>query len=461
MTEKTLFEALKTYNQQHIAEHYTSLPAEKQRQFLEGLQGVNLDLVFKIHENFMHRKTSPIHFGDIRPASVISTPKTDEENACREDAKQLGESLIRKHETAVLIVAGGQGSRLGFDGPKGTFPVSPVKGKTLFQLFCESVRAASMRYNTEIPLLIMTSHENYHDTVKFFDKHKFFGLNRENVHFFQQGRLPSITPQGKLILKDETGIFENPDGHGGSLKALHDSGLLTRLINQGITELFYCQVDNPLATIIDPLFLGYHRMENAEISTKAVRRKNIDEKVGVCVAVDGKGAIIEYSDMKEEDMCARDKDGSVLYWAGNTAIHILNLGFIKRLNYHGFALPYHRAVKHIDTIAYDSKKVKVTGWKFETFVFDAISFAGKACFVEVIREEEFSPVKNKEGVDSAETARADMVNLYKGWLESAGIIAPPDIEVEISPLFALDREELAHKLEGKCIEIKGELYLGL
>ena len=461
MTEKTLFEALKTYNQQHITDHYTNLSAEKQRQFLEGLQGVNLDIVFKIHENFMHKKILPAHFGDIRPASVISTPKTDEENARRENARQLGESLIRKHETAVLIVAGGQGSRLGFDGPKGTFPVSPVKGKTLFQLFCESVRAASMRYNTEIPLLIMTSHENHHDTLKFFDKHKFFGLSRENVHFFQQGRLPSVTPQGKLILKNETGIFENPDGHGGSLKALHDSGHLTRLINQGITELFYCQVDNPLATIIDPLFLGYHRMENAEISTKAVRRKNIDEKVGVCVTVDGKGAIIEYSDMKEEDMCARDKDGSVLYWAGNTAIHILNLGFIKRLNYHGFALPYHRAVKHIDTIAHDSKKVKVTGWKFETFVFDAISFAGKACFVEVIREEEFSPVKNKEGVDSAKTTRADMVNLYKSWLESAGVTAPPDIQVEISPLFALDREELAHKLEGKRLEIKGDLYLGL
>jgi UDP-N-acetylglucosamine/UDP-N-acetylgalactosamine diphosphorylase len=459
MTEKTLFETLKTYNQQHIADNYVNLPVEKKRQFLEGLQGVNLDLVFKIHENFMHKKTSPVHSGDIRPASVISTPKTDEENARREEAKQLGELLIRKHETAVLIVAGGQGSRLGFDGPKGTLPVSPIKGKTLFQLFCESVKASSMRYNTKIPLLIMTNHENHHDTVKFFNEHTFFGLNRENVHFFQQGRLPSITPQGKLILKDETGIFENPDGHGGSLKALHDSGLLTRLINQGITELFYCQVDNPLATIVDPLFLGYHRMENAEISTKAVKRKNIDEKVGVCVAVDGKGTIIEYSDMKEEDMCAIDKDGNILYWAGNTAIHILSLGFIKRLNYHGFALPYHRAVKHIDTIGHGSKKVKVTGWKFETFVFDAISFAQKACFMEVIREEEFSPVKNKEGADSVKTARADMDNLYKGWLESAGVVIPPDIQVEISPLFALDREELSAKLKDKSITIQGNLYL--
>jgi len=460
MTETTLFEILKKYNQQHITDNYVNLTGEKQKQFLEGLHGVNLDLVFKIHENFVHKKGLPVHSGNIRPASVISIPKTKEEKVQREKAKQLGESLIRKHETAVSIVAGGQGSRLDFDGPKGTFPVSPIKKKTLFQLFCESIRASSIRYDTEIPLLIMTSHENHHDTVKFFNDHKFFGLDREQVHFFQQGRLPSITPQGKLILKDETNIFENPDGHGGSLKALHDSGLLTRLINKGVTELFYCQVDNPLATVVDPLFLGYHRMENAEISTKAVRRKSIDEKVGVCVSLNDKSAIIEYSEMEAKDMCALDENGNILYWAGNTAIHMLNLGFIKRLNYHGFALPYHRAVKHIDTIAQDGKKAKVIGWKFETFVFDAISFAQKACFVEVAREEEFSPVKNKEGVDSPETAHADMVNLHKGWLESAGVAVPPGIKIEINPLFALDREELSTKLKGKNIEIREDAYFG-
>jgi UDP-N-acetylglucosamine/UDP-N-acetylgalactosamine diphosphorylase len=460
MTETTLLEILNKHNQQHIADNYLNLSSDKQKQFLEGLQGVNLDLVFKIHENFAHKKELPVHSNKIKPAPVISIPKTKEEKAQKKEAKQLGESLIRKHETAVLIVAGGQGSRLGFDGPKGVFPLSPIKKKTLFQLFCESIKASSVRYDTEIPLLIMTSHENHHDTVNFFNKHGFFGLHQEQVHFFQQGRLPSITPQGKLILKNETGIFENPDGHGGSLKALHDSGFLTRLLNKGVAELFYCQIDNPLATVVDPLFLGYHRMENAEISTKAVRRKNIDEKVGVCVSVDDKSAIIEYSDMKAEDMNALDENGNILYWAGNTAIHVLNLGFIKRLNYHGFALPYHRAVKHIDTIAQDKKKVKVTGWKFETFVFDAIPFAQKACFMEVLREEEFSPVKNKEGVDSPQTASADMVKLHRGWLEDAGISVQHGTKVEISPMFALDKEELSAKLDGSISEIKDDTYFG-
>jgi UDP-N-acetylglucosamine/UDP-N-acetylgalactosamine diphosphorylase len=306
----------------------------------------------------------------------------------------------------------------------------------------------------------MTSHENHDETVESFRKNGFFGLNNEHVHFFQQGRLPSITPKGKLILKDDISILENPDGHGGSLKALNDTGILTRLINNGITELFYCQVDNPLVTIVDPAFLGYHRMEGAEISTKVVRRKNIAEKVGVCVEKDGKGAIIEYSDMKEDDMKAVDEYGNILYWAGNTAIHVINLGLIKRLNYHGFALPYHRAVKHIDSITSDKKRIKTTGWKFETFVFDAISFAQNTCFLEVIRKEEFSPVKNSEGSDSVETARIDMVNLYRGWLESEGFNVPTDIKVEISPLFALDKQEFSAKIKGIDIKLDKDLYLG-
>jgi UDP-N-acetylglucosamine/UDP-N-acetylgalactosamine diphosphorylase len=408
----------------------------------------------------MHKKPSQTYSGSIKPAPVITIPKTDAEKRRRAETQKLGESLIRKGETAVLIVAGGQGSRLGFEGPKGTLPLSPVKKKTLFQLLCESVKAASIRYNTEIPLLIMTSNENHDETVEFFHKNRFFDLNKDNINFFQQGRLPSITPKGELILKDEISIFENPDGHGGSLKALNDSGLLTRLINNGITELFYCQVDNPLVTIVDPVFLGYHRMEGAEISTKVIRRRNTDEKVGVCVEKDGKGAIIEYSDMKEEDMKALDDYGNILYWAGNTAIHILNLGLIKRINYHGFALPYHRALKHIDSITPDKKKIKLTGWKFETFVFDAIPFAQNACFMEVVRKEEFSPVKNSEGIDSVETARADMVNLYKDWLESEGFKVPTGTQVEISPLFALDKQEFSVKIKGTNIKFDSDVYIG-
>jgi UDP-N-acetylglucosamine/UDP-N-acetylgalactosamine diphosphorylase len=460
MDEETLLKTLKSHKQQHIIDHYKKLTTEKQKRFLDNLRGINLDIVFKIHENFMHKKPSQTYSGSIKPAPVITIPKTDAEKRRRAETQKLGESLIRKGETAVLIVAGGQGSRLGFEGPKGTLPLSPVKKKTLFQLLCESVKAASIRYNTEIPLLIMTSNENHDETVEFFHKNRFFDLNKDNINFFQQGRLPSITPKGELILKDEISIFENPDGHGGSLKALNDSGLLTRLINNGITELFYCQVDNPLVTIVDPVFLGYHRMEGAEISTKVIRRRNTDEKVGVCVEKDGKGAIIEYSDMKEEDMKALDDYGNILYWAGNTAIHILNLGLIKRINYHGFALPYHRALKHIDSITPDKKKIKLTGWKFETFVFDAIPFAQNACFMEVVRKEEFSPVKNSEGIDSVETARADMVTLYKDWLESEGFKVPTGTQVEISPLFALDKQEFSVKIKGTNIKFDSDVYIG-
>ena len=208
----------------------------------------------------------------------------------------------------------------------------------------------SVRYGATIPLLIMTSRENDGETRSYFESSRYFGYDSRNVHFFQQGMLPTLTPSGQLILKDETHLFTNPDGHGGSLKAVYDSGLLDQLLSAGYTELFYCQVDNPLVKMADPVFLGYHKSEKAEVSTKVVRRVSIEEKVGVYVTVDDKEKILEYSDLGGTHMSLLDADGEVLYWGGNTAIHVMNLSFIKRLNLHGFGLPYHRAHKTVDSM---------------------------------------------------------------------------------------------------------------
>jgi len=306
----------------------------------------------------------------------------------------------------------------------------------------------------------MTSHENHQDTLNFFNAHDYYGLDRDTVHFFKQSMLPSITPEGRLILKDETYLFMNPDGHGGSLKALHNSGLLKYLTEKGISELFYCQVDNPLVKIADPVFIGYHKMSDAEIYTKVVRRRNTKEKVGVYLSIKGKDAIIEYNDLSTKKMSALDENGAILYWAGNTAIHVLNISFIERLNKHGFALPYHRAIKTVKTIGPDEKPIKTEAWKFETFVFDAIPLARKTCCVEAAREEEFSPVKNRDGDDSPETAQRAMNNLHRRWLEETGIVVPPATKVEISSLFALDKEEFIKKLKGKLMDIRENTYFG-
>jgi len=460
MTDKTFLGILKKYEQHHILGHYHTLPIKEQNLFLKNHEKLDIDLIFSLHKTFSDKQDLSRHINDIKPAKIISIPETYEEKVFYEKARASGESLIRNNRIAVLIVAGGQGSRLGYEGPKGTFPATPVKKKTLFQLFAESIKAISLKYNASIPLLIMTSNENHEDTIEYFKSHDYFGLKKNTVRFFMQGMIPSITPEGKLILRDETYLFTNPDGHGGSLKALHDSGLLYELMEKGFTELFYCQVDNPLVKIADPIFMGYHTILNAQVSTKVVRRTNVDEKVGIYLSVNGKDAIVEYSDLPAEFMAALDENGNIRYWAGNTAIHAFSLTFIKNINQHGYAVPYHCAHKIVDGKDEDGLIKHTDAWKFETFVFDTILLADKTCCMEVMREEEFSPIKNKDGTDSPYTACMAMTNLHRHWLESAGVKIPPETQVEISPLFALSKEELAEKMKVNDFKIKGDIYLG-
>ena len=432
MTPKELLNFLEGNNQHHILDHYHHLSSEKKEDFLASMASLDLDLAFKLYRKFLGEKNSTSSLANIDPAPIIPLPRTSEEGARWREAYKLGESLIRQNQVAVLIVAGGQGTRLGFSGPKGKFPISPVKNKPLFQLFSESVRALSLRYRATIPLLIMTSQENQAETREFFEGQGFFGLDKDCVQFLNQSMLPTLTPGGKLILKDAQQLLANPDGHGGSLKALYDSGLLDSLRKKGFTELFYCQVDNPLVKIADPAFIGYHRQEGADISTKVVRRQNLEEKVGIYGMVNGKPAVIEYSDFRPEDYRALDEKGNIRYWAGNIAIHMISLSFVERLNRQGFALPYHRAVKEVDSLEPDGGGAKMTAWKFETFVFDSIPLAQKSCCVEVTREEEFSPVKNQTGIDSPQTARRAQNDLFRSWLREAGAEIGPEVQVEIS-----------------------------
>lgn len=460
MNERVFLNLLEENNQNHILDHINRLSSGKRSKLIENCSNLDLNLVFKLHKECCATKPALSINKNIDPPRVIPLPRTADEAEFRHKSKLIGESLISAEKVAVLIVAGGQGVRLGHNKPKGTFPISPIMKKTLFQLLSEQVKSLSVRYHARIPLLIMTSLENYSDTIEFFDSFNYFDLGKENIYFFQQGMLPSITPDGKLLLKDTENLFVNPDGHGGSLVALYKSGLLDMLIEEGFSELFYCQIDNPLVKIADPIFLGYHSQVNSECSTKVVRRQKIEEKVGVYVSLNGKDTILEYSDFGGKHMEALDKNGNILYWAGNTAIHIMNLSFVKALNEHGFALPYHCASKVVEIPDSNGSSKNVDIWKFETFVFDAIPFAARTCCMEIDRSEEFSPVKNKTGPDSPLTAHKSMVALHRNWLRDAGIVVPPEQLIEISPLFALDKEELISKLKQINLSIENEIYLG-
>ncbi len=460
MKRKTdVLDFLKHHGQHHLIRHFHVLAKEQQREFVQNITALDIELALKLMDKFS-RDEGASGEERIEPAPVIALPNAEEERHRVKAARNAGNTLLDEGRVAVLIVAGGQGSRLGFEGPKGTYSISPIRNKTLFQLFAEQIRARVKRYGKTIPLVVMTSIENHADTTAFFAAHDYFGLGKKNVLFFPQQMLPAVTPEGKFLLSGQTNLFSNPDGHGGSLKGLHESGILGNLMAMGITELYYAQVDNPLVKICDPVFLGHHCLAGAEVSTKVVRRRTVEERVGVYLKRNGKEAIVEYSDLAAEHMSALDEKGEILYWAGNTAIHIFSLPFVRRINEHGFSLPYHRARKKNALPHHSGRTQDVEVWKFETFVFDAIPLAKHACAMEIAREEEFAPVKNKTGEDSSQTARKAMISLHRKWVERTGVRIDPEVAVEISPLAAVDEEEFLEKTPVQERYIDTDIYIG-
>ena len=377
----------------------------------------------------------------------------------------MGESLISSGKTAFLTVAGGQGSRLGWDGPKGLFPISPIRRASLFQIFAEKLRSASRRYGARIPWYIMTSPLNHEATVTFFEQSAYFGLERERIVFFPQGTFPTFDEQGRMLLAPDGGLLTNPDGHGGLVAALKRHGLLREMEERGIEELFYFQVDNPLVNVPDAVFLGIHRKERSGVSTKVIEKNAPEEKLGVIGLIDGRKGIIEYSDLDENRMHARDSGGRLVYSHGSPAIHIFSVPLLARSD---LDLPYHVARKTVKTLIFEGGKAEVVekrGVKLERFIFDLILEAEEALFYETSREEEFAPLKNRTGPDSIETCVRGQIEKDARHLEECGVRVPRDSggcsihRIEISPLFAPDVETLGAKLAGRELTIDGDTLL--
>ncbi|MFH1549886.1 MAG: UTP--glucose-1-phosphate uridylyltransferase [Planctomycetota bacterium] len=447
---------------------WDELSPESRKKLLRQAATVDFGLLKRLVEEHVKSAEAAAKIGDVQPAPAISVPQTDEEKKKEDEARKLGEELIAGGKVAAFVVSGGQATRLGYDYPKGMYPVTPVKGKSLFQLHAEKILARGRRHNVAIPWYIMTSEANHRQTVDFFEEQKFFGLNPGDVRFFQQAMIPAVDKSGKLMLEAKDRIFTNPNGHGGSLMALKDSGSLDDMRKRGVEEIFYFQVDNPLLRICDPVFIGYHVRAKAQMSTKVVRKDDPMEKVGVIGLIDGKLGMIEYSDLTPEQMRERLPDGRLKYDGGNIAVHMLNVDFVEKMNKGGLQLPYHKAVKkaaHIDDKGKLVEPEKPNAVKFETFVFDALGFCESSVTMEVVRGEEFHPLKNAEGDDSPETVRRAQIEMYSRWLQYAGIILPRTTAkdgrpwaVEIGPLTALDREELAARVRAGY-SFSWELYI--
>ncbi len=458
-------EQLYAYNQGHIFRFWDTLSEEEKQELLSQVKKIDIPILKDLLALLDGSEKEISGFFKLEPTEVMTLKNRKNRDSA---VLPLGEEALRKGEVAAFLVAGGQGSRLGFDGPKGIFPVTPVKQKTLFQLFAEKLRYLNNKYNTRLPWYIMTSETNHDATVQFFQKMAYFGLSEKDVHFFKQDMLPAFDKEGKIIMENKHRLFFNPNGHGGSLQALYKSGSLMDMEARGIRHLFYFQVDNVLVNMCDPLFLGYHIAAKSEMSTKVIRKAGPEEKMGVICKINGQDGVVEYSDLSEEETFARTEDGELKYWAGNTAIHMMDVEFLLARAERGTSLPYHKAEKNIPCINEEGVKIESTeknGIKFETFIFDLLLDVQKSFTLEADRSKEFSAVKNNEGSDSPVSAKRDLLRNYAGLMTQAGVPLKvdeqgiPEFEFEISPLFAQSVVDIEAKKEKIPLIIQGT-YLG-
>ena len=450
--DKAIFEKLQEHHQEHILSFYEKLPSQGQEKLEAQLSEIDWNQLDEWIANYVFKKPLAAIPADLSPAPYFPlNPETLEQEKLYAKATATGRELISSGKVAALTVAGGQGTRLGYDGPKGTYPIMPISQKTFFQYFAESVFRIGNKYGSRLNWYIMTSQLNDRATRDFFKANGFFNLAPDQVSFFMQGTMPAIGLDGKLLLEAKDSLALAPNGHGGTLLALRRSGALDRMRNAGVEYISYFQIDNPLVPVIDPLFLGLHHLENSEMSARMLAKTGPNEKLGNFCVSGKRMQIIEYSDMPQKLAEERDSSGKLRFIAGSPAIHIIGRSFVERLTEHGkLSLPWHRADKKVSFINAAGGLVKPdtpNAVKLESFIFDALPLASKALVLEACREEQFAPTKNPTGVDSVESCRAMLVTRDARRLEAAGLAIPrktngqADCLVELSPLLAVDDED--------------------
>ncbi|WP_165250156.1 UTP--glucose-1-phosphate uridylyltransferase [Paludisphaera soli] len=462
------------HGQEHLLQFWDDLDEDGRELLAKEIESIDFEQLDRLIAELVRGggEAPEVAADRVLPIDVVRMPQTDGERAARRRATEAGEEALAAGEVGVVLVAGGSGTRLGFAGPKGTFPIGPVSSASLFQIHAEKLVALGRRHGKQPPLYVMTSPENHETTVEFFEKHDRFGL--DHVRFFVQGRMPAVDLEtGKILLAGRDRLAMSPDGHGGTLAALAGPGdagcepsCLAEMGDRGVRTLFYFQVDNALVEIADPTFIGLHRQAQAEMSFKVVEKMAPDEKVGVVVLVDDRPQVIEYSDLPKALAEKRGDDGQLAYWAGSIAIHAFETAFVERL-VGGLKLPFHRAIKKVPFLAPDGRTVQPAepnAVKFEQFIFDALPASERFVIVETDRAVEFEPLKNAVGPDSPATVHQRMSDLFGGWLEQAGAVVPRRSDgtvpfaIEISPLFALDAHELKSRIEPGLV-VERPIYL--
>ena len=470
MDISTLRRRWESAGQGHVFRFIDSLEFTSQKKLATQLEALDPIHLNKLADEYVKQRPHVPIPADIKPVKAYPRVPRPEQVQLYSDARKRGEELLRAGKVGAFLVAGGQGTRLGYDGPKGEYRVTPVRNKPLFQVFAEQIAAYSRDFGKTVPWYVMTSEANDAQTRAFLKGQNYYGLNEKDVFIFPQGMMPAFATDGRLLLDGKDSLALSADGHGGSLRALERSGAIADMRRRGVEHLSYFQVDNPLVHCIDPLFLGLHDLAGSEMSSKTISKAGPLEKVGNFVEAGGKVQVIEYSDLPEDLAKQTNADGGLRFNEGSIAIHAMRVSFVERLNASGtLDLPWHRAdkkVPYIDDGGNQVKPDKPNAVKLEQFVFDAIPLARNAIVYMTDRGEEFSPVKNADGVDSPATCRRDQIRRAARWLAGAGVTIPtrngePDATLEISPLFATSAEQLKRrKLDVNRVDAGATVYFG-
>lgn len=477
--------AVEEAGQGHVLALWERLSEEERAGLARQIEGMEWGAMAGLVEEYVRRKPVFELPVGVEPAPYYSADgggsgKGGGLTWDRAAARRAGEELIRKGKVACFTVAGGQGTRLGYDGPKGCYPAGAISGKPLFQFFAEGILAAERRSGMAgggaaggrgVQWAIMTSPQNHAATVEFFEANRYFGLKKGQVSFFPQGVMASFDKTtGKLLMSGRGEIAASPDGHGGSITALHKSGVLGELAAAGVEHVSYFQVDNPVVRVLDAEFLGLHvgaagSESSGEMSSKMIPKAYAEEKLGLFCKAGGRVQVIEYSDLPMERQRETLADETLRFLAGSIAVHAMSVEFLKRLNEdRGFALPWHRAEKKIacvdPAIGTPVEPKEANGVKLERFVFDALPMCRASVVLETVRREEFAPIKNAEGLDSPASCAQIQTERAAAWLERVGVKVArradgeADCVIELSPLTAceagdLERTEVRKRLPGR------------
>ncbi len=401
---------LKKYGQEHLLNNFDKLDDIHKERLLEEIENIDFELIRSLYESTNKKQKKEVD--KIEPMEYLDKFKLNEKYKYYEN---IGKKAIKEGKLAAVTMAGGQGTRLGHDGPKGTFDIGLDSHKSLFELLCDSLKEEGKKYDVTIPWFIMTSRENNADTIKFFEKHKYFGYQKDkNLFFFVQGELPMIDTEGKILLNEEGLIKQAADGHGGIYESLVKSKMTEKMKSMGIEWVFIGGVDNCLVKMVDPVLMGIAIDKKVTVACKSVVKANPHEKVGVFCKKNGRPNVIEYSEITDEMAEATDDNGELLYGESHILCNLFSVEAVERMGAN--PLPYHVAFKKATYMNQNGEIVvpdSPNAYKFEAFLFDAFGVVDEMAILRVKREEEFAPVKNADsaGVDCPKTAR-DLYNKF-------------------------------------------------